>query len=222
MTMLCYTYPRDCGQYTLHRKGDREKPVHRVEYKCFHWEHFRSGGQLNMRDISSSDSGSDSDDDEDETYVCEIELALYDKAQWHVYYADMCCEQADTRLLGRFATFEGAEIYARILFSRHSGGEGLFHGEKRVAVDVKYAEDAEDAYDRDFNIPSDHSDESCGHYIILVTGSACHAHSLNPYDDWDQMGQTRLIVQPPVRIKKTKVSRVDPGATKKTKRDKSG
>ena len=207
---LTYTYPRDCGEKTLYREGAAGpgKPVKTVRYQCHHWENFRSGGHLSLCDSdsssSSSSSGASGESEDDDTRICDLSLSLYDRTHWHVYHADMICAEAQTRLLGRFTTFEGAEIYARIAFRRDSGN-GIFYDGERVDIIVDYSADCD--ADRDFEIPDADHCESCGTYIIILRAAECHAHSLNPYDDWDQVGRTPLNVKPPAAPKKTKASR---------------
>ena len=200
---LSYRYPRDCGEKTLFKKGVPGKSIATLHFECYHWEDFRSGGHLSLVDPDSSSSSSSSDN---ENYVCELALELYDEEGWFVYWADMVCDQAQTHLLGRFASFEGAEIYARIL-----NGDSMFKDEERVHVSV-HCDRTDEEEDDDFATPESDNGESCGTYLILVNAyGCCHAHSLNPSDDWDQVGRTALDIKPSAERPARKKKKVNSG-----------
>ncbi len=206
---LRYVYPRDCGEKLLFSHGLvlLGKHVTTLNFECYHWEHFRSGGHLSLREPGDSDS----DSSDEENRVCDLTLKFDSSAGWYVYWVDMVCDKADARILAQFATFEGAEIFARIVYNRENG-QGLFKGEERIPLDVRYESAA------DFKLPRADNGESCGTYLVIVGGGApgtVYVHSLNPCDDWDQVGKTPLNVKPPAAKKTKCVAREEPARKKK-------
>ena len=194
--METYRYPSDCGTSVRIQLPTDPLPGKAIlvnKYKCSHWEHFRSGGSLSMVNLEdpSSSSTSDNEESDEENYICDASLKLYDKKSYHVYYLDARCGGAYTKLLGRFSESFHAEIYCRVLFHRHNSCAGLFINEERFHYKVEY--DGK-KYDDHFVIPSDHSADSPGAFLIILhymVDIVC-AHSLNPYDNWDQISRSPL------------------------------
>lgn len=205
---LTYRYPEDCGRFRLYTEKDSAlpKPIDECKCKCSYWSDFRSGGHLDMIDSDDSSSSSDttnsrSDDNcsdsekssEEEEY--EVFFNIYHKRKWHVYYVDMYGGGINAQLIGLFDERKGAEIFSRILFHCREGC-GIYHNDRRVDIEVIGGEDILE----DCDIPSYHSDESCGDYLVIVSpkfgliNGQCYFHPFNYCDNWDQIGSTKLDV----------------------------
>lgn len=221
-----YSYPKDCGRFILFPEGKKPqgKPIDKLHYKCRWSSQWSCGGRLNVRDANSGESEEDDDDDEEgeeeeeNINSCKLSMKLYNKKQWHVYFTVLGCGWYNARLLGLFDDEEGAEIFTRILSDNHSGN-GIYHKNERVTIDVSYDNEEEGL---GIEVPWDDG-EAFGSYLWIVSYNIPFkfTHSLNCSDDWDQDCRTDTDIRiPPPKLtkKKKKDKKKDKKKEKKSKR----